>query len=104
MDSNIKEFENLSVEKKTLSTALGFEPRSFDCRSTALTTDPVAYQIGYVADRCPRRQFKLLYRNNATIPKYFRVFLNASSCYKVFQDSLCTSKQFNYFIILLKTL
>ena len=28
-----KEFENLSVEKKTLSTALGFEPRSFDCRS-----------------------------------------------------------------------
>ena len=31
-----KEFENPSVEKKTLSTALGFEPRSFDCRSTAL--------------------------------------------------------------------
>ena len=30
-----KEFENLSVEKMTLSTALGFEPRSFDCRSTA---------------------------------------------------------------------
>ena len=30
-----KEFENLSVEKKALSTALGFEPRSFDCRSTA---------------------------------------------------------------------
>ena len=30
---------NLSVEKKTLSTALGFEPRSFDCRSTALTTE-----------------------------------------------------------------
>ena len=28
-----KELENLSVEKKTLSTALGFEPRSFDCRS-----------------------------------------------------------------------
>ena len=27
-----KEFENLSVEKMTLSTALGFEPRSFDCR------------------------------------------------------------------------
>ena len=34
-----KEFKNLSVEKKTLSTALGFEPRSFDCRSTALTTE-----------------------------------------------------------------
>ena len=34
-----EEFENLSVEKKTLSTALGFEPRSFDCRSTALTTE-----------------------------------------------------------------
>ena len=32
-----KEFENLIVEKKTFSTALGFEPRSFDCRSTALT-------------------------------------------------------------------
>ena len=28
-----KEFENLSVEKKMLSTALGFEPRSFDCWS-----------------------------------------------------------------------
>ena len=26
-----KEFENLSVQKKTLSTALGFEPRPFDC-------------------------------------------------------------------------
>ena len=35
----VKEFENLSVEKKTLSTALGFKPRSFDCRSTALTTE-----------------------------------------------------------------
>ena len=34
-----KEFENLSVEKKTFSTALGFEPRSFDCGSTALTTE-----------------------------------------------------------------
>ena len=31
-----KEFENLSVEKKTLSTALGFEPRSPDCLSTKL--------------------------------------------------------------------
>ena len=30
MNSNIKEFENLSVEKKTLSTALGSEPRSFN--------------------------------------------------------------------------
>ena len=39
MNSDIKEFENLSVEKKTLSTALGFEPRSFDCRSNALTTE-----------------------------------------------------------------
>ena len=28
----LKNFENLSVEKKTLSTALGFEPKSFDCR------------------------------------------------------------------------
>ena len=37
--SIFKEFENLSVEKKTLSTALGFEPRSFDCRSTALTIE-----------------------------------------------------------------
>ena len=36
--TKLKNFENLSVEKKTLSTALGFEPRSFDCRSTALTT------------------------------------------------------------------
>ena len=39
MNSNIKESENLSVEKKTLLTVLGFEPRSFDCRSTALTTE-----------------------------------------------------------------
>ena len=29
---DVKEFENLSVGKKTLSTALGFEPRSFDCK------------------------------------------------------------------------
>ena len=28
-----KEFHNPSVEIKTLSIALGFEPRSFDCRS-----------------------------------------------------------------------
>ena len=39
MNSKFKEFENHSVEKKTLSTALGFESRSFDCRSTALTTE-----------------------------------------------------------------
>ena len=31
-----KEFDNLSVEKKMLSTPLGFDPRSSDCRSTAL--------------------------------------------------------------------
>ena len=31
INSIFKEFENLSVEKMTLSTALGFEPRSFDC-------------------------------------------------------------------------
>ena len=31
MNSKFKEFENLSVEKKTFSTALGFEHRSFDC-------------------------------------------------------------------------
>ena len=36
MNSNIKECENLFVDRKTLSTALGFEPRSFDCRSTIL--------------------------------------------------------------------
>ena len=39
INSIFKEFENFSVEKKTLSTALGFEPRSFDCCSTALTTE-----------------------------------------------------------------
>ena len=39
MNSIFQEFENLSVEKKTLSTALGIEPMSFDCRSTALTTE-----------------------------------------------------------------
>ena len=31
--------DGLSVEKKTLSTALGFDPWYFDCRSTALTTE-----------------------------------------------------------------
>ena len=31
MNSIFKEFYNHSVEKTTLSTALGFEPRSFDC-------------------------------------------------------------------------
>ena len=30
---------NISVEKKTLSTALGYKLRSFDCRSTTLTTE-----------------------------------------------------------------
>ena len=30
---------NPSVEKETLSTVPGFEPGSFDCRSTALTTE-----------------------------------------------------------------
>ena len=39
MNSIFKEFENLYMEKKTLSTALGFEPRSFDCRLTAVTTE-----------------------------------------------------------------
>ena len=34
-----KEFENLSVEKKMLSTALGFEPRSLNFRSTALNAN-----------------------------------------------------------------
>ena len=36
---NIEEFENLSVEKKTLWTALGFVSRSFRTWSTALTTE-----------------------------------------------------------------
>ena len=31
---NLKIFKNISVEKKTLSTVLGFEPRPFNCRST----------------------------------------------------------------------
>ena len=39
INSIFKVFENLSVEKKTLLTALGFEPSSFDCWSTALTTE-----------------------------------------------------------------
>ena len=41
-----KEFENLYVEKKTLSTALGFETRSFDCRSNALTRRPKEGPLG----------------------------------------------------------
>ena len=31
--------KNLFVEKETLLTVLGFEPRSFYCRSTALTIE-----------------------------------------------------------------
>ena len=38
---NIREFENLSVEKKMLSTALGFEPRSIDCRSTKISNSTI---------------------------------------------------------------
>ena len=38
MNSIFKELENLSAENKTL-TALGFEPRSFHCGSTTLTTE-----------------------------------------------------------------
>ena len=34
MNSIFKEFKNLTVEKKTVSTTLRFKPRSFDCRST----------------------------------------------------------------------
>ena len=46
MNSNIKEFENLSVEKKTLSTTLGFEPRSFavDRQSKDLGSNPSAVE------------------------------------------------------------
>ena len=40
-----KEFENLSVEKKMLSTALGFEPRSFNCRSTAQLISNYIYYV-----------------------------------------------------------
>ena len=39
MNSIFKEFKQFSMEKKTLLTALGLEPRSFDCRSTALITE-----------------------------------------------------------------
>ena len=42
MNSNIKEFENLSVEKKTLSTALGFEPRSVDCEGCSNSLNIIA--------------------------------------------------------------
>ena len=38
INSNIRKFRKSFCEKKTLSTALRFEPRSFDCRSTPLTT------------------------------------------------------------------
>ena len=64
LNSNIKEFENLSVEKKTLSTALGFEFRSFDFRSTALTTEL------YMRPICPlhtrRKKFRIIYLVKST--------------------------------------
>ena len=37
MNSNIKEFENLSVEKKTLSSALGFEPMEKEMSDACVT-------------------------------------------------------------------
>ena len=40
----LEEFENLSVEEKTLSTALGIEPRSFDCRLKDLGLNPSAVE------------------------------------------------------------
>ena len=36
-NNNFHIMKNLSVEKEMLSTVPGFEPRSFDCRPTALT-------------------------------------------------------------------
>ena len=41
----LTEFENLSVKKKTLLTALGFEPKSFDCRSTDLSEE-IDFNVG----------------------------------------------------------
>ena len=58
-----KEFENLSVEKKTLSTALGFEPRPFDCRSTiSLDVDTALLEI---------LNFNLKKFNSIIINKFF---------------------------------
>ena len=65
INSIFKEFENLSVEKITLSTALGFEPRSFDCRSTALE------RPGLESQRSRKRHFF-----HRKIFKFFKYFLN----------------------------
>ena len=43
MNSILKEFENFSVEKKTLSTALGFELRSFDCQGNPSAVESVFF-------------------------------------------------------------
>ena len=51
MNSNIKEFENLSVEKKTFSTALGFEPR---WQSKDLGSNPSAVESVFF----PQKDFK----------------------------------------------
>ena len=43
-----KEFENLSVEKMTLSTALGFEPRSLRYKSLKLSTRTPVDNVSYL--------------------------------------------------------
>ena len=63
MNSNIKEFENLSVEKKTLSTALRFEPRSFDDR-------PAIERPGLESQRSQKRLFSTERFSNSLILKY----------------------------------
>ena len=48
-----REFENFSVEKKTLSTVLGFEPKSFDCQSSR----PAIEKLGLESQRSRKRLF-----------------------------------------------
>ena len=66
-----KEFENLSVEKKTLSTARGFEPRSFDCRLTVLTTELHRRPTFPLLVRAVDRQSKYLGSNPSAVESVF---------------------------------
>ena len=74
MNSIFKEFENLSVEKKTLSTALGFEPKSFDCRSTALSDACVAQWLEQsTGNRKTWARIPVQSKSSFFLQKYFQI-------------------------------
>ena len=58
INSIFKEFENLSVEKMTLSTALGFEPRSFEFGSFSVSAIEKNRRILYSPGKQPVEQMR----------------------------------------------